>query len=104
MFRLAVFRTRAFRRDGFRGRAFCPCVFCLRVFRPGLFRLRFHVRSRTSKDGAGLGPLLFGVVGEAKQLVEVVGLEEAPLLRVFQHSVGQELLKDLPVEKAKKKI
>ena len=50
----------------------------------------------TCKYGAGLRSLVAVGVGQREELVDVVGLEEAPLLGVLQDTVGQKLFEDLP--------
>lgn len=54
------------------------------------------VDSRTCEYSAGLRALAPVRVGQREQLVDVVRLEEASLLWIFQNAVGQELFKDLP--------
>ena len=54
-----------------------------------------NVRASASKEGAGLRPHLV-LAAQREELKDVVGLEEAALLWVFQHTVGEELFEDLP--------
>ena len=58
----------------------------------------------TCKYGAGLRSLVAVGVGQGEELVDVVGLEEAPLLRVLQDAVGQKLFEDLPEPKQQTKV
>ena len=57
----------------------------------------FDVRSGSCKDGGGLCIALLCCFGQGEQLVEIVRLEEPPLLWIFQHSVDEELFVDLPM-------
>ena len=57
-----------------------------------------NVRAGASKEGAGLCPHLI-LAAQREELKDIVGLEEAALLWVFQHAVGEELFEDLPVAK-----
>ena len=54
-----------------------------------------HVGACAGEEGAGLGAGLV-LAAQCEELEDVVGLEEAALLGVLQHAVGQELLEDLP--------
>ena len=59
--------------------------------------LKLDVRAGARKDGAGFGTHADVITTECEELVEIVRLKEASLLGVLQHSIGEELLEDLPV-------
>ena len=59
--------------------------------------LKLDIRAGARKDGTSLGAHADVISTEGEELVEIVRLEEASLLGVLQHPVGEELLEDLPV-------
>ena len=58
--------------------------------------LDIDIRLCPGKDGTGLCRSFEVIFAESEQVIEIVALEKSPLFGVFQNTVGQELLEDLP--------